>query len=268
MVSRSPYTKMRILPVPLLRDNYGYLIIDDTTGEAAIVDPGEVEPVLDAVSRAQVRLTKILNTHHHWDHTGGNEALLRAIPGLEVAGYARDRERIPGINRFLDAGDQVSVGTLEGRVLLVPCHTRGHVAYLFGPALFSGDTLFVGGCGRFTEGTAAQMFDALFRVFGALPRSTLLYCGHEYALKNLRFAATLEPDNLAIANKTRDVMAARARGLPSVPTSLNEEWTYNPFLRVDQPELVASVKAIEPGVRGQDPVAVMAVVRRLKDAFS
>ncbi len=259
-------TTPRIEIVPLLSDNYGYLLADET-GEAAIVDPAEAEVVLAAAHQHQLRLTTVLATHHHGDHVGGNLELAARIPGLRIVGYAPDRERIPGLTEALSPGDGVRVGQLRGELLAVPCHTRGHVAYHFGRALFTGDTLFAAGCGRFFEGDAAQMYQALHQVFGALPDDTLIYCGHEYTQNNLRFAASLEPKNPAIDAAAQRAAELRAAGRPTVPTTLGAERSYNPFLRVRSPELVASVQRAHPGLDLTDPVVVLGAVRAMKDHF-
>lgn len=258
---------MRVVIVPVLSDNYAYLLIDDASKTAAVVDPSEAEPVLAAAAREGVALIAVLNTHHHFDHTGGNVELAAARPGLEIIGFEPDRDRIPGITRGVREGERVRVGALEGRVLFVPCHTTGHVAFVFGEALFSGDTLFAAGCGRFFEGTAKEMYRALYEVLGALPGETLLYCGHEYTEKNLRFASALEPNNPEVKRKLEAVVRLREKGLPSVPTTLAEERTYNPFLRVGSPELAAGVAQRMPEANLRDPVQVLAAVRALKDNF-
>lgn len=259
---------MRVVPVPLLEDNYAYLLIDEHTRQAAIVDPAQAAPVLEAEQKEGVELRTILNTHHHWDHTGGNLELIAAKNGrLLVAGSGPDSAQIPGITERVSDGDRVAVGELEGRVLFIPCHTRGHVAYLFGRALFCGDTLFAAGCGRFFEGTAEQMYHALHEVLGVLPDDTLVYCGHEYTEKNLRFAMTLEPSNAAIREKLAEVIELRSRGLPSIPTTLGEERTYNPFLRTDSPELIARALPGQPAGVPPDPIAVLTAVRAMKDRF-
>ncbi|MCK6546438.1 hydroxyacylglutathione hydrolase [Myxococcota bacterium] len=258
---------MRVVAVPMLQDNYGWLVVDETSNRAAIVDPAEDEPVLAAVAREGVELVAVLATHHHYDHVGGVEALWDRVRGLEVYGWGADAERIPRLTRPLAEGDTITLGALTGRVAAVPCHTKGHVAYLFEDALFSGDTLFAAGCGRFFEGTAREMYHALYDVIGALPDATRVFCGHEYTVKNLEFAASLEPSNTAIAAKAVEVRARRALGAPSVPTTLGEERTYNPFLRVAAPELRASVAAARPDVDLADPIAVLAAVRAMKDVF-
>jgi hydroxyacylglutathione hydrolase len=255
---------MRIHQLPLLRDNYGYLLVCEKTNDAAIIDPSEAEPVLQRVEQEKVRLTTILNTHHHRDHTGGNEGLL-ASGKLQVYGHESDQGRIPGLTHGVKSGDQIQVGELRGEVLFIPGHTTGHVAYLFDNALFCGDTLFTAGCGRLFEGTAEQMHASLSRLM-ALRDDTKIYCGHEYTESNLRFALTLEPKNPKVVARYERVQAQRARSVPTVPSTLEEEKQTNPFLRWDSKEIQASVKAATPDQR-MDPVSVFASVRKLKDAF-
>src|SRR5262249_52245304 len=179
-----------------------------------------------------------------------------------------DAPRIPGITHRLADGDPVAVGSFHGRAIMIPAHTSGHVAYYFptDAAVFTGDTLFAGGCGRLFEGDAAQMMRSLGRL-SALPDPTRVYCGHEYTEKNLRFAAELEPGNRALTDKLRRVQGLRREGKPTVPSTIAEEKATNPFLRIDSPELAASVRARVPGVAAGDPVALFAAVRALKDRF-
>jgi hydroxyacylglutathione hydrolase len=255
---------MKILQIPLLRDNYGYLLICPETNLAAIVDPSEAEPVLRRVEQEKVELKAILNTHHHRDHTGGNEGLLAARE-LDVYGHKSDAERIRGLNYGVDEGDEVTIGALSAKVLFIPGHTSGHVAYLFGNALFCGDTLFVAGCGRLFEGTAEQMHASLSKLM-ALPDNTNVYCGHEYTETNLRFALTLEPKNYKIAAKYEKVQGLRSRGVPTVPSTIAEEKQTNPFLRWDSKELKDTLKRNAPELP-MNPVSVFATVRKLKDQF-
>jgi len=259
---------VEIVPVPQLSDNYAYLLTDGETGDAAVVDCAEAAPVLEEVRRRGVRLVAVLATHHHFDHVGGNADLLHAVPGLRVYGSADDAPRIPGITHRVRDGDPVEVGRLHGRVILIPAHTSGHVAYYFPAerAVFTGDTLFAGGCGRLFEGDAAQMMRSLGRL-SALPDPTRVYCGHEYTEKNLRFAAELEPGNRALSEKLGRVQAMRREGKATVPSTIAEEKATNPFLRIDSPELGASVRARVPGVPAGDRVALFAAVRALKDRF-
>ena len=231
---------MKVTQIPLLRDNYGYLIICEDTGEAAIVDPSEGEPVLERIAQENVRLSAILNTHHHHDHTGGNAALLASHP-VRVYGHRNDRGRIPGLTNPLDDGDEIRVGNLRAQVRFIPGHTKGHVAYLFANKLFCGDTLFVAGCGRLFEGTAEQMLTSL-AALKQLPADTLVYCGHEYTQKNLEFALTLEPNNRKLGEKLDTVRSLRAQGLATVPSTMAEEIETNPFLRWDSQEIQATLR--------------------------
>jgi hydroxyacylglutathione hydrolase len=255
---------MKIVQIPLLRDNYGYLVVCQKTNTAGIVDPSEAEPVWRRVELEKVTLTAILNTHHHRDHTGGNEGL-QAKQSLEVYGHKSDQGRIPGLSRGVDEGDEIVIGEERGSVLFIPGHTTGHVAYLFGTNLFCGDTLFTAGCGRLFEGTAEQMHESLKKLMG-LPDDTKVYCGHEYTESNLRFAMTLEPKNHKLVSRFERVQGLRARGASTVPSTIEEEKQTNPFLRWDSKEIQARLKAGSSGLR-LDPVSVFATVRKLKDAF-
>lgn len=259
---------MQVVPVPQLSDNYAYLVVDDANGEAGVVDCAEAAPVLDELARRGLRLTTVLATHHHYDHVGGHADLLSRVPDLTIYGSADDAPRIPGITDRVRDGDQVRVGSLRGRVVLIPAHTSGHVAYHFPEAqvVFTGDTLFAGGCGRLFEGDAAQMMASLAKL-AALPDQTLVYCGHEYTQKNLEFALTLEPGNASLGAKKQRVDELRRRGAPTVPSTIGEEKATNPFLRTSSPELERSVRARVPGVPPGDAVALFAAVRALKDRF-
>ena len=255
---------MRIVQIPLLRDNYGYLIVCEKTNEAAVIDPSEAEPVLRQVERERVRLTAILNTHHHWDHTGGNSVLAQRLP-LKIYGHRLDQGRIPGLTHPLDEGDGVMIGELRANVFFIPGHTKGHIAYLFENKLFCGDTLFVAGCGRLFEGTAEEMFSSLNKL-RQLSEKTLVYCGHEYTEKNLQFAMTLEPNNKRLSDKLSKVLSLRSRGLSTVPSIMAEERETNPFLRWESKEIWENLKKHFPGV-SQDPVSVFRQTRELKDHF-
>jgi len=255
---------MKIVQIPLLRDNYGYLILCEKTNSAAIVDPSEAEPVLARVALEKTTLRIILNTHHHRDHTGGNEGLLARYQ-LDVCGHKSDQKRIFGLTRGVDEGDEVAVGELRGKVLFIPGHTTGHVAYLFGNNLFCGDTLFTAGCGRIFEGTPEQMHASLKKLM-ALPDDTKVYCGHEYTENNLRFAMTIEPKNYKLVSRFERVQALRARGQPTVPAAMEEEKHTNPFLRWESKEIQANLKSGTPDLKS-DPVAIFARIRKLKDAF-
>ncbi len=260
---------MRVVPVAQLADNYGYLVIDESSGVAGIVDVAEAGPVLEAIQKEGVELRAILSTHHHYDHVGGNEELIECLrpQELTVFGYAEDAERIPGITHPLEDGQSFELGSLRGRAIFIPAHTRGHIAYYFESeaAVFTGDTLFAGGCGRLFEGDAAQMRSSLGRL-AALPDETKVYCGHEYTESNLRFALTLEPGNARLSARAEEVARLRGDGKPSVPTTIEIEKATNPFLRSDSAELRASVQTRVQGV-ADDDVAVFAATRQLKDNF-
>ena len=252
---------MRIKQIPVLQDNYSYLLIDDATKQAALIDTADdLEQLLPAIEAEQVTLTHILNTHHHFDHSGGNEKLLAKYPSLTVVGGAHDADKIFGITQQVAHGDTLQIGALTGRVIHIPCHTRGHVAYVFEDALFSGDTLFVAGCGRFFEGDAAQMHQALNVEFAKLPGHTRVFCGHEYTASNLRFAVSVEPNNTAAKHKLTWAQAQREQGLSTIPSTLDEERSYNPFMRVTAPD-------IQQATGSHDPVEVMNQLRTLKNNF-
>ena len=258
---------MAIFIVPQLSDNFAYLIVDDATKEAAIVDCAEADKVIAAAKQHGVKLTSVLTTHWHPDHSGGNEDIAAKIPGIKISGARAENGRIPALTNPVDDGGTVHVGKLEGKVIGIPAHTNGHVAYYF-PALkavFTGDTMFIGGCGRVFEGKAATMVDSLARL-AALPDSTAVYCGHEYTEKNLRFARTLEPNNQALKAAHDAAVKARAEGKWTVPSTIGDEKQINPFLRTDSAELRASLKKVDPSI-GSDSVAIFAKARELKDRF-
>jgi hydroxyacylglutathione hydrolase len=247
---------IEITVISCLKDNYAYLI---RRGDlCAVIDPSEAEPVVAALNGA--RLTHILNTHHHWDHSGGNREL-KAAYGAEVLGPETDRTRIPAIDTGLDEAQGWQFGDLPVRVLDVPAHTRGAVAYVFGDAVFTGDTLFVMGCGRLFEGSAEMMLTSLTKIAG-LPDDTRLYCGHEYTLANARFALTIEPGNAELVARAHEMEARIAAGQFSVPSSIAQEKATNPFLRTHSPEIRANI-----GMVKADDVAVFAEIRRRKDNF-
>jgi hydroxyacylglutathione hydrolase len=238
MLSPRSSPSMEIEVVPCLTDNYAYLLVDPG-GHTVIVDPSESEPVLTALRRRGLNPVGIWATHHHHDHVGGIEGLLAEYPRLEVVGSAYDaeRKRIPKLTHAVHEGDPLWFESRRVRLLFVPGHTLGAVAYVCEGAVFSGDTLFSAGCGRMFEGTPEVMQTSLADL-RALPEDTRLYCGHEYTEKNLLFAAHIEPNNSAIQDQLAQVRSKRAQGQPSVPTTLAEECAVNPFLRWDVPEVV------------------------------
>lgn len=257
---------LRIEQVPVLNDNYVYLVHDPDSGETAAVDPSVAGPVMEAAARLGWRLTHILNTHHHADHTGGNREIQQAT-GCTVIGNRKDAARIPGLDVGVVEGDSVRLGAHTATVFEVPGHTSGHIAFFFaeagadGPALFCGDTLFSIGCGRLFEGTPAQMWDSLTKL-RALPADTRVFCAHEYTQANVRFALSVDPDNAALKARAKAVEHLRADGRPTVPSRLGDEAAANPFLRADDPDL-----AFRLGLGGADPVTVLADIRARKDRF-
>jgi hydroxyacylglutathione hydrolase len=254
---------MKIVPVACLKDNYAYLVVCEETNDAAVVDPSEAEPVARAVEAAGVKLRAIWSTHHHWDHVGGNEALAREFDLEAVYGHRSEEARIPRLSRPLDTGDRVARGSLSVRVLHVPWHTLGAIAYVVGDeAVFTGDTLFLAGCGRLFEGTPAQMHASLSSL-AALAPDTRVYCGHEYTESNLRFAAHVEPSNDDVRRARDEAAAARGRGEPTVPGSIAREQATNPFLRVRSPEIRKTLGLAADA----DDVAAFAAIRAAKDAF-
>ncbi len=266
---------MQVERIPTLGDNYSYLIICPQTNEAAIVDAPEVDPVVRAVDRLGVNVTKVLSTHHHWDHSGANPDLAEKY-GAPVYGHASDKDRIPGFTNGLEEGDKISVGKLEAQILFIPAHTRGHIAYVFEQAVFCGDTLFAAGCGRLFEGTPQMMHEALNVKLSKLSDDTRVYCGHEYTESNLRFALAVEPSNEALQQKMEWVSARRAKKAAdwhdatpdemTVPSTIGEERATNPFMRADSEEIRSSVLERYPG-SNTDPVTILGCIREMKDGF-
>ncbi len=258
---------MAITIVPQLSDNFAYLVSDDASGECAVVDCAEPDKVLATVSRLRLRLAAVLTTHWHPDHSGGNDDIAGKVPGLRIYGARAEGGRIPALTDPVEDGDRIKIGALEARVIGIPAHTNGHVAYYFPSlgAVFTGDTLFVGGCGRVFEGQAATMVSSLAKL-AALPDDTKVYCGHEYTEKNLRFALTLEPGNDALKHKHEWSKQTVAAGGHTVPSTIREEKLTNPFLRADSAELRANLKRVDPSI-GDDPAAIFAKARELKDRF-
>jgi hydroxyacylglutathione hydrolase len=258
---------MAIIPVPQLSDNYAYLVVDDASKQCGVVDCSEAEKVLSEVERRRLTLVAALPTHYHFDHVGGNEDLVKAVPGLRVYGARGENGRIPAQTNEVDDGSTIEIGGLKGRVIGIPAHTNGHIAYYFPQleAVFTGDTLFIAGCGRVFEGKPETMVTSLKKL-AELPDSTQVYCGHEYTEKNLRFALTLEPNNAELKAKHAWALKERSAGHFTVPSTIGEEKRINPFLRTDSAELRSNLKKIAPSI-GDDPIAIFAKTRELKDHF-
>ncbi|XP_040430144.1 hydroxyacylglutathione hydrolase-like protein isoform X1 [Cygnus olor] len=283
---------MKVKVISVLEDNYMYLVIEERTRDAVAVDAAVPKRLLEIVRREDVVLRAVLTTHHHWDHARGNEELARLCPGLRV--YGAD-ERIRALTRKVAPNEELTFGAIRVRCLFTPCHTSGHMCYFMwedgspdAPALFSGDTLFVGGCGKFFEGTAEQMYTNLTQVLGALPKETKVFCGHECTVRNLKFALKVEPENEVVKKKLAwakvsvcapvGVMAGGMLGasrfldasgslqqrddedLPTVPSTLQEEFLYNPFLRVTE-------EAVQKFTGKTEPVEVLRALRTEKDNF-
>jgi len=253
-----------VLHVCAFEDNYIWLIRGRSPERVAIVDPGDAEPVLAALEKQQLRPSVILCTHHHGDHVGGVEDLLRHYP---VPVYGPARERIPAITHRLKENDRVSLPELglEFSVLDVPGHTAGHIAYYGAGMLFCGDTMFSAGCGRLFEGTAEQMYASLSKL-AALPEATQMYCAHEYTEANLRFAAAVEPDNQDIRAHRERARALRAQNQPTLPSTIGLEKRINPFLRTGSP-VARHAAETRRGQALETAAEVFAVLRRWKDDF-
>ena len=253
---------LELVTVPCLSDNYAYLIHDAETGQTAVIDVPEPGPILAALSAHQWRLTDILITHHHDDHISGVETL-RTATGAMVLGAAADAHRLPPLDYALTEDASFAIGPEKVRVIDVPGHTLGHIAFHFPKSgyAFTADSLMSGGCGRLFEGTPAQMHASLQKL-AALPPDTLICSGHEYTASNLRFAATLEPGNPQLISRIERVTDQRAKGLPTVPVTLQTELDTNPFLRVHLPALKLAI-----GQADANPAMVFAEIRARKDRF-
>ena len=234
--------RLQVVAVPAFADNYLWLMHDSASGETAVVDPGDAALVLAKADALGWRIGQVWNTHWHADHTGGNQAVVAAT-GATLSAPAAEADRIGGVDVRLKEGDRVRIGDHVGEVWEVPGHTLGHIALIFRDAgiAFVGDTMFAMGCGRLFEGTAAQMFAALGRL-GRLPEDTLIYCAHEYTLANARFAAAVEPDNVAIIERLAAIEAMREAGEATVPTTIAAERATNPFLRAADVEQFAQLR--------------------------
>jgi hydroxyacylglutathione hydrolase len=234
---------LEIIRIPVLSDNYVWLVHEPESGETMVVDPAVAEPVLAEAEAHGWRITQIWNTHWHPDHTGGNAAI-KAATGCKITGPAAESERIPTLDVRVSEGDLVRLGAVEAKVIDVPAHTAGHIAYHFASdqTAFVGDTLFAMGCGRLFEGTAAQMFSNM-RKLEALGDETAIYCAHEYTASNGRFALTVEPDNAALVERMAAVNAAREKGEATVPTTIALERATNPFMRAGSVEELAERRA-------------------------
>ena len=256
---------LTVTPLPAFKDNYLWLL---TRGDqAAIVDPGDAAPVLHALEARKLNLVAILATHHHADHVGG---VIRLKERSNAVVYGPARESIAGVDRQMKDGDRIEVLGVQFRVIDIPGHTAGHIAYVADrakpPLLFCGDTLFACGCGRLFEGTPEQMLASL-DALGALSPQTRVYCGHEYTVANIRFALAVEPNNRELQSRAATATAMRKRGEPTLPSSIGLELATNPFMRCDAPSVRAAASGVSPGA-GFARVSTFAAIRKWKDGFT
>lgn len=253
---------LEILTIPCLSDNYAFLAHDAASGQTMAVDVPEAGPILQALKDTGWTLSHVLLTHHHADHIDGVPELLAAAPA-QVIGAAADAHRLPPLDIAVREGDKIVIGGDEGHVIDVSGHTIGHIAVHFPQscAVFTADSLMALGCGRVFEGTKPQMWDSLQKL-AALPPETTVYSGHEYTQSNAKFALSVDPSNPALISRASAVEAARAKGQPTVPSTLAEELATNPFLRATDPDLQAHL-----GMAGADPAEVFAEIRTRKDCF-
>lgn len=256
---------MRIVTIPLNDDNYGYLLIDETTNEAAIVDvSGQPEEVLKYVKKEGVRLTMVLTTHKHWDHAGGNTKMKTLFPNIEIVGSNVDD--VEGCTTFVQDGSRISLSNISIHCILTPGHTMGHISYFAEyqneKVVFTGDCLFIGGVGKFFEGTASDMHISLFEKLAKLPKETLVYCGHEYTLSNYRFALSIDCENEHLISANNRAISLRASGKPTIPSTIDDELKTNPFLRVHDKAVQNSC-----GHGSLDPIQILHNIRDMKNRF-
>ena len=254
-----------IIALPAFKDNYIWALHSLDGTEVIVVDPVDPKVVFDYLQKNKLKLSAILVTHHHWDHSGGVRALVDHFDS--VSAYGPIGEKVDGIKHFVSEGDEIVFPSfqLTLKVLEIPGHTLGHVAYFNEDILFCGDTLFSCGCGRVFEGTAQQMVTSLNKLKALSPR-TMMYCGHEYTLANIHFAQNVEPHNKALKNRRILVEDLRHRDLPSLPISMGEERKTNPFLRCEEPEVIDSVQKYAK-ISLNDPISVFAHLRQWKNEF-
>jgi hydroxyacylglutathione hydrolase len=255
---------IQVQPILAFKDNYIWCLINDETNHCIIVDPGEAKPVLAFLKRSKLSLDAILITHHHWDHTNGIKGILNA-QAVPVFGPAK--EKIIGVSNPVEEGNTVELANwpITFKVLSIPGHTLGHIAYYGDNLLFCGDTLFSAGCGRLFEGTAEQMLSSLNKLL-TLPDGTKVYCGHEYTLSNLHFAQTIEPTNADIKERLERVRELRQKNLPSLPAILGNERLINPFLRCENPDIASRIER-HRGRKFDSPAEVFAYLRQWKNNY-
>ena len=253
---------MQITPIPCLTDNYAYIISDNNSKIVGVVDPSEASPIISFLNKKNLKLSYILNTHHHFDHIGGNVEL-KKIYNAKVVGFSGDKHRIPGIDIALKDNEKWVFGNSQVKILHIPGHTLGHICFFFEKekVAFTGDTLFSLGCGRIFEGDHKQMLKSLNKI-KKLPKNTNIYCGHEYTYKNAEFCMKYDGDNINLKKKFEIIKKLRSKNLPTIPTSLADELNSNIFLRCDQNDLKNKLK-----MKNNEDFKVFKKVRDLKDDF-
>jgi len=253
---------MLITPISCLIDNYAYIIFDNNSKTTVVVDPSESKPIISFLEKKKLKLNYILNTHHHFDHIGGNIDLKKKY-NAKVLGFEGDKNRIPGIDITIKDEEIWTFGNSTVKVFHIPGHTSGHICFFFEKEkiLFTGDTLFSLGCGRIFEGTHEQMFNSLNKI-KRLPRDTKIYCGHEYTYKNAEFCMKYDIDNIDLKNKLEKIKKLRSKNLPTIPSNLDDELKANIFLRCNEKDL-----KIKLNMQNQEDFKVFKKVRDLKDNF-
>ena len=253
---------MHVNLIPCLTDNYAYIINDNVSKTVGVVDPSEALPVIAFLKKQNLKLNYILNTHHHYDHIGGNTEL-KKLYNAKVVGFVGDKHRIPGIDIMLEDNTKWTFGESSVKILHIPGHTLGHICFFFEneKIAFTGDTLFSLGCGRIFEGDHKQMLTSLNKI-KKLPKNTKIYCGHEYSYKNAEFCMKYDNDNIDLKKKFEKIKQLRSNNLPTLPTTLEEELKSNIFLRCNQNDL-----KVKLNMKNQEDYKVFRKVRDLKDSF-
>ena len=236
---------MRVQIIPCLQDNYSYLIIDEENNIACVIDPSDADPIIEYLDNNKIKLKFILNTHHHYDHVGGNQKLKETY-GASVIGYKSDKKRIPGIDVIVNDQETWIYKNFEAKIIHIPGHTLGHICFYFYKEefVFTGDTLFSLGCGKIFEGTYSQMFNSLTK-FKTLPQSTKVFCGHEYTKQNSRFCMVHDKNNKNLQAKINDIDIKLKSGLPTIPSTIKDELECNIFLRSDNLETFSKLRDLK-----------------------
>ena len=236
---------MKVEIIRCLQDNYSYVIVDKKTNSACVIDPGEAKPIINFFEKNNIKLKYILNTHHHYDHVGGNQELKKRYKST-IIGFKNDENRIPGIDLSMEDQQIWKADNFEAKIIHIPGHTTGHICYYFinEKIIFTGDTLFSLGCGKIFEGTYNQMYDSLNK-FKSLPKDTKIYCGHEYTLQNSKFCLKHEPNNKNLINKISEIKKKINNGLPTIPSILKDELECNIFLRADDVDSFSKLRDLK-----------------------